>query len=362
MLGALIGDLAAWTWVNEHDSFYPKLVSDNALLSVYGHALLRAASRNVVTDSSVDISPSGSPTDGLRYYGQWLMWHVVSAWTDDDMDADCTTPKDLPHFYSVGEEEEYARLFLTKIIKKLRTGATKAETLDSIRQFNGLTGHRDWKTAKGDESILSHLFRAWDCFYRGFDLTSCLHNAQAWSGDRELLSVLTGAIAGTMYGSDYMYLKEKYAGKHEIAQFLGDLLISSCVKGGYDNGLVLEMHELERRERWFFPKNNARTNVERHKFEAVDNPFENVRFSDNKAKLILRAFYTDWENRFGFYLDDGWVYSYRSFVLLGRFKLLPADNEWRIDRLEMSGVKDYKMFLTAINCALSSCRPRRGLL
>ena len=38
-------------------------------------------------------------------------------------------------------------------------------------------------------------------------------------------------------------------------------------------------------------------------------------------RRIVRAFYTDWDNRFGFYLDDGWVYVYRSFILLARFNL-----------------------------------------
>lgn len=33
MLGAIIGDLAAWTWENDHESFYPKLVSQEAKLS-----------------------------------------------------------------------------------------------------------------------------------------------------------------------------------------------------------------------------------------------------------------------------------------------------------------------------------------
>ena len=40
MLGAIIGDLAAWTWGNDHESFYLKLVSQEAELSDYAHSLL----------------------------------------------------------------------------------------------------------------------------------------------------------------------------------------------------------------------------------------------------------------------------------------------------------------------------------
>lgn len=30
MLGAIIGDLAAWTWENDHKNFYPKLVESTS--------------------------------------------------------------------------------------------------------------------------------------------------------------------------------------------------------------------------------------------------------------------------------------------------------------------------------------------
>lgn len=40
MLGAVIGDLAAWTWENDHECFYPQLVSREAGLSEYANTLL----------------------------------------------------------------------------------------------------------------------------------------------------------------------------------------------------------------------------------------------------------------------------------------------------------------------------------
>ena len=43
MIGAIIGDLAAWTWENNHEKFYLSLISEKALLSEYGLSVLATA-------------------------------------------------------------------------------------------------------------------------------------------------------------------------------------------------------------------------------------------------------------------------------------------------------------------------------
>lgn len=43
MVGAFIGDLAAWTWVNERDKFYLRLVSDVAQKSTLSNLMLFTA-------------------------------------------------------------------------------------------------------------------------------------------------------------------------------------------------------------------------------------------------------------------------------------------------------------------------------
>ena len=43
MIGAIIGDLAAWTWENNHEKFYPSLISEKALLSEIGLSVLATA-------------------------------------------------------------------------------------------------------------------------------------------------------------------------------------------------------------------------------------------------------------------------------------------------------------------------------
>lgn len=89
MLGAIIGDLAAWTWENDHGKFYPDLVSDNSLLSIYGRAMLNAASKVLQPSSRNDSTPIGSPTDGHKYLGQKLMADVVDAWIRDKAYSSC---------------------------------------------------------------------------------------------------------------------------------------------------------------------------------------------------------------------------------------------------------------------------------
>lgn len=88
MVGALIADISAWTYENEQDTFWSQLIPRDlkrVKLSIYGHALLRAASRNVLNDQRQDssiirTSDKWSPEEWLKVSGQWLMWQLMSAW------------------------------------------------------------------------------------------------------------------------------------------------------------------------------------------------------------------------------------------------------------------------------------------
>ena len=56
MIGALIGDIAAWTYEHDKDTFWKQLIPDRgrgAETSVYGHALMRAASNMVRNNHSL---------------------------------------------------------------------------------------------------------------------------------------------------------------------------------------------------------------------------------------------------------------------------------------------------------------------
>ena len=58
MIGAIIGDLAAWTYENDKDTFWKQLISynfDKMELSLYAHAYFQAASINVLSVPDQDI-------------------------------------------------------------------------------------------------------------------------------------------------------------------------------------------------------------------------------------------------------------------------------------------------------------------
>ena len=85
-------------------------------------------------------------------------------------------------------------------------------------------------------------------------------------------------------------------------------------------------------------------------------PLSDKVISKELKRRIIKAFYTDWENRFGFYLDDGWIYVYRSFVLLSRFKLKESsDGTYRIVQYQKSDESEqYDLDNDAIRCAMYS--------
>ena len=106
----------------------------------------------------------------------------------------------------------------------------------------------------------------------------------------------------------------------------------------FSAGAVEPMHLIEERavkQRIFFPKNNAMTNVELHTWHNVENPFADEVYDEEKKRILLYAFEPDWDNRYGFYWENGWFYVYRSGVLLLRFQLKPMpDGTYRICHLQ----------------------------
>ena len=62
-------------------------------------------------------------------------------------------------------------------------------------------------------------------------------------------------------------------------------------------------------------------------------------FTAERAERILKAFYTGWDDRYGFYLDDGWIHVYRSFVLLARFRLIKKGDSYTFVNIQRSQEK-----------------------
>ena len=144
------------------------------------------------------------------------------------------------------------------------------------------------------------------------------------------------------------------------------------VKKKFEGGRYIEhldfvdnsIYHLYHSKQTFFPKNNARTNVERHYWYDAPCPFSDKVITAELKCRITKAFYTGWEDRFGFYLDDGWYYVYRSFILLSRFKLKEVtDGTYRITNYQKSDeAKQYDLDDTAISCAMYSVEHRWDLV
>ena len=67
-----------------------------------------------------------------------------------------------------------------------------------------------------------------------------------------------------------------------------------------------------------------------------DSSFENRQFSPEDYRRHIRSSHTGWEYRYGIYLDDGWVYVYRSAVLLARFRYVQEGRFYIIKNVQKS--------------------------
>ena len=74
-------------------------------------------------------------------------------------------------------------------------------------------------------------------------------------------------------------------------------------------------------------------------------------------RKVLFAFHTDWENRFGFYLDNGWIYCYRSGFCLGRFRFVRQGMLYIVSDVQQTvGLSGGKNLEEGLVCAFHSCR------
>lgn len=366
MIGALIGDIAAWTYENDIDTFWKQLIPDKGRavdISVYGHALMRAASKNVLDVQNQEVGfirtcEDWSPKEWLHVSGQRLMWQLMCAW-DNNKDH----PDGMEYNVPFEKEDGYARRFVINLIRALRTGKTKSEAYHSEEMFESLSKTwkwRKWQNIAGTDheySLLTHIFRAWDSFYRGFDFTSSLHNAMKWDGDRHLIAMLTGAFADAMYGSEQSFIKKKYAKGGQTFHSNDITIVGEAF--GYHHGLIKEMADISFTNRTFYPKNCAMTNVELHNWIVYPNKFENYRLEEREKEQIIKAGRTSWDNRYGIYLDDGWLYCYRSYSILARFKLrfVEVSHTYMIDDFQISGEHHISESINGVENALyETCR------
>lgn len=370
MLGAIIGDLAAWTYEHDRECFWQHLVSNEAKVSEFGLSVLTTAAlirsgRNIQKEDAAKFTRKtfrNFNTDAVELSPQALDWTTLLECNYQSTMfgigilrmATCSFfdfPINEMYFESNWDKEEgYARMFLSQMVTLLRRGMTKDEVYEELGDvFKNCRHNWNWQEENG---MLSYLLRAWDAFYHAFDFTSSIHNAMRMHGDRRLMGAFTGTIAGAMYGCRYNIIKEKYKEDKQDGVTFEYISWPKPLMRDYAELMLL----LENKcvwERIFFPKNNATTNVERHSWHGMDNLFENEVFDERRRHSLLYAFDPDWDNRYGFYLENGWFYVYRSGFLLARFLLKQQpDNTYRICHLQYS--KDEKMAQIGLREALHS--------
>lgn len=381
MFGGIYGDLAASTYLRDPQIFYRQLFDDKATLSEYGLSILttydflnsnpRALSENI-----------GGCADVVKRYFADADYQIVNLskqakfWLNEGLIGIAPVAPGmllnrLATFYlyaneanNLGwnviidhcaeKEEGYANIILGEIITMLRNGYSKKEVLANVNPvFTQTVPQWDWKE---NDTALCLLMRAWDCFYNSFDFGSAIYNAVRYpnSNTRQIASI-TGLLAESMYGCTQYFKKKRFCEHNEC---FVTLRLPKAIREAY-HSLFEPPYKLRNlwEDRTFFPKNCALTNVERHIFKPFVSKLKGLIISPESRQRILYAFPTGWEDRFGFYLDDGWIYCYRSFYVLGRFKLVEKDSRYRIVDVQQSEEMPKGMNIDqCITCALQSAR------
>jgi len=317
MLGAIAGDLAAWTYENERERFYSSLTSSRARLSALGEMAYRAALLCITPKEEPIIYKTEPEPHPLRHAGR-LLQCAVFAWQENFPFDIFEAERGL--FYD-DKQGQYSMNIIIELITNLCHGQTKTDVLKEPfgKIFRDLKSSWDWQTAHADDGLLIYLMRAWDCFEKAWDFTSAIHNAARWENvDRHLLCCLTGTLAEAMYGCESRLLKKEYGENwYNHLEYPENLMAS-----------IRRIQDYQFENRHFFPKNSALTNVDKQIWTAYQSRHEGEIISKELKSAILRAFHTGWDDRYGFYLDNGWVYTYRSGTLLGRFRIVPTGEQF----------------------------------
>lgn len=169
----------------------------------------------------------------------------------------------------------------------------------------------------------------WAIFQRrDRDFTSVLNIAVKWDGDRYLNCMLTGAIAVAMYGYYFVFKKGSNPAESQNVLHLPDYLQRQYV----------EQTKHDWKNRFFYPKNDVMTNVTKYDWKTYPSAFDGKEVSSGFEESIRLAFHPDWDNRYGFYLENGCYYVYRSFFLMYRFRIVKGEKgSFRIVNVQCSG-------------------------
>ena len=269
MIGAIIGDWTAWTWGQNKETFFRQLVSSEASSSLMVVELLRTADTLVQERGR---NNKAHECLGKRQSPVATVMRAIAIGWLFDTEAETASAFQENGFAS-DKEDWYAGAFMWKLIFALRHGASKEEALmvENVSSFKGFVEDISWNE---QSSILGVLIRAWGAFYSSYDFGSALHRAMELPGDRHLNGILVGALADAMYGCDRYMVKAKYG--------------RGCILTGLVN-VSSRFQALYRAGRTFFAKNCAMTNVERHVWKDVANPYGGQDHFQGAAQANLKG-------------------------------------------------------------------------
>lgn len=329
MLGAIIGDLAAWTYERDKQRFYDDLVSPEAELSVYGEAAL-AAAEAVCDDNLSRMECRHCHSSRIEDVGPLLLQALQSCWTDDSIYEVYGQAQHLIDHVADKAEYYFLRIAVDALYK-IRRGATKSTAFEeNVWGVQLDLDHWADKDINEVSSCLTYLALAKDCLIRSWDFTSALHLAVKKTCDLHFLLPLIGIFADAMYGCDQVMLKMKY---------YQDVAKPVPFPGHYADAMY-KIRRYDRMHRFFFPKNSARTNVEKTTWTPYHSNYEGIEITAEIKRRITISFEPGWEDRYGFYYENGWYYVCRSFFLMHRFRIVPiSDSAFKIVDLQRSEAK-----------------------
>ena len=223
--GALVGDLAAWTYEHDQECFKERLVSPEAKLSAIGlciktelpffcdggnyykhrfYTKLSYAFNNPnpgTYEDHLNLEPwsydYNGPHIGIPFKMKQAMITAAFILSGNETE-ERQKHLDWVSFFHGGKQEHYAQA-LMPIIRRLKEGQSKDEiekdypvTLDYYKSGSGHHWHY----------YLEYITFAWRCFYYSHSFNEAIINAAKCSRDRHLTMALAGAFAEAYYGHD----------------------------------------------------------------------------------------------------------------------------------------------------------------
>ena len=236
MLGAIIGDLSVWTWINNRSGFYSRLISKDTKLSEMTIALVGITHimqqkeqwewRSIHCYLRSYYRETSNLSSCSRYWNTWLEEGKTIIPNDVKMALHLATiiycgwfdkPIEQVHKLNLlfhGNKETYYLSQLAVVISRLRHGLSKEKAIKGIDYIS------NWNEIV-TPSPLGYAYYAWQCFSHSWDFTSAIHNAMCCNyGNKHILGALVGALADAMYGCERGLLKKKYS---EDIDFLIDI-------------------------------------------------------------------------------------------------------------------------------------------